>query len=292
MAKRGARLNVQGMARREPLLQRCVVPPPGYVVASCDLAAGEPTVVAHYSKDPLYRYACFDGVGKTPYYNGNGVLMLSDIYLMTMSVSPIGAQPMRDLFDNGRFDGKTFAEQWLIDADTAKKPVKKDRDIHKMLKLAIDYGIGPKKMVKQCYERGYDLPLNTARQFHQRTWETFDGVRRFRDYCALKIKKDGYLVNAFGYRIVCSEFKSFNAFIQSSVSGLMHVLIMKLFAIAPWAKLVTVIHDELVVDVPEHRKEDFQKALREASESLNEDLKWSCDVRVGCAFGRDWYEAK
>lgn len=314
MGARRLRLNVQGLGRRSPELMRNILPPEGHCTASIDLASGEPTVVSHYSKDPLYRYACFDGVGKKPFYK-NGVLMISDIYLMTMSVSPIGAQKMRQTFDSYRYPQKpkqlsfrpsasdelptepnytvlSFAEQWLVDSDIAKGPIKKERDIHKMLKLAIDYGIGPKKMVKQCYERGYQLPLDVARRFHQNTWDTFEGVRQFRDYCSLKVKRDGYLVNAFGYRLVPSQFKAFNFFIQSSVSGIMHVLVQKLFWLAPYAKLVTIIHDELIVDLPIDKQEVFRQHLKEATESLNDDLNWSVKVRTGLVFGMNWYEAK
>lgn len=285
------RLNPQGLGRRSPELMKCIVPPSGMVAASIDLASGEPTCVSHYSQDRLYKYACFDGVGKAPYYE-NGVLMISDIYLMTMSVSPIHAQLMRETFDKQRYGERTFSEQWLVDSDIAKKPIKKEREFSKLLKLAIDYGIGPKKMVKQAYERGYDLPFNTARKFHQNTWDTFDGVRKFRDYCALKVKKQGYLVNAFGYRLVPSQFKAFNYFIQSSVSGIMHVLIQKLFFLAKYAKLVTIIHDELIVDLPIDKQEDFRKHLKEATDSLNEDLKWTVAIRTGLVFGSNWFEAK
>lgn len=289
---RPRRLNIQGLARADAGMMRCMKPSSDkHVFVSCDLASGEPTVVSHFSQDPRYRYACFDGVGKMPYYDNDAVLMISDIYLMTMSVSPIGAEKMRSAF-NQQYEGKSFAEQWLINADVCKKPIKKDRDIHKMLKLAIDYGMGPKKMVTQCYDRGVVIPFPTAKRFHQKTWETFAGVRRFADYCALKVKRDGYLINPFGYRLTPTPFRAFNYMIQSSVSGIIHVLIAKLFAIAPYSTLVTIIHDELIIDVPINRIEDLRRDVQSAADSLNEDLKWTVNIRVGFAIGATLYEAK
>lgn len=132
---RQKRLNVQGLARRDRRLMECLVPDDGYITVSMDLAAGEPTVTSHFSQDKNYRYACFDGVGKAPFYK-DGVLMLSDIYLMTMSVSPLGREKMADAFKNARFDGRTFSEQWLIDDESIKRYFKKDRQLHKMLCIA------------------------------------------------------------------------------------------------------------------------------------------------------------
>ena len=113
---------------------RCLLPDPGFVCVSMDLAAGEPTVNSHFSQDKHYRYACFDGVGKAPFYE-DGILRISDIYLQTMSVSPLTRDKMAHDFKYARFDGRTMADQWLIDDEVVKKYFKKDRQLAKMLCL-------------------------------------------------------------------------------------------------------------------------------------------------------------
>lgn len=158
--------------------------------------------------------------------------------------------------------------------------------------LALGYGLQPKKMVKQCYERGFEITLTQAKRFYDSYWETFKGVRLFADYCALKIKKDRYLVNPFGYRLTCTPRLAYNYFIQSSVSGLIHVLIMKLFSIANYSRLVTIIHDELIVEVPKDMLDRFRNDLKIATDSLNHDLGWSLNIRTGFAPGASLYEAK
>jgi DNA polymerase I-like protein with 3'-5' exonuclease and polymerase domains len=83
-----------------------------------------------------------------------------------------------------------------------------------------------------------------------------------------------------------------NAFIQSSVSGLMNLLQMKFFDACPWADYIATIHDECLFQIPEHRKAEARAIWDAAVESLNDDLAWSVKIRTGWAEGRDWFEAK
>jgi hypothetical protein len=129
-----ARLNVQGLARKDLGLLGCILPDPGWVTVSIDFAAGEPSVTSHFSQDKNYMYACFDGVGKEPFYQNN-VLMIDDIYLMSCSISPVGAAKMRDAF-NRKWPAGSFQDQWAHDSEVVKKELKKDRQLHKILCMA------------------------------------------------------------------------------------------------------------------------------------------------------------
>lgn len=289
---RGKRLNIQGLARSAKELMTHIVPDEGQIYVSIDFASGEPTITSELSKDPNYIYACFGGVGKEPFYK-DGLLYCDDIYVMNMSKSPLHAELVRKTFDEGQFDGRNFREQWLIDKEViTKQTLKKARDVEKMLCLALGYGMQPKKMVKQCYERGFSITPQQARAFYDSYWRTFSDVRKFADYCALKAKKDGYLINHFGYRLTCAPRLAYNYVIQSSVSGAIHVLIMKLFSIAKYSKLITIIHDELICSCPIERLRDFKKDLDLATESLNSDLGWQMKIRTGFAPGSTLYHAK
>lgn len=257
---------------------------------SIDLGAGEPTVTAHFSQDERYRYATFDGVGKEPYFDGR-VLMIDDIYLMAMSVSPTGRQVLLDAWAQD-WSGKSFVEQWLVDAEVIKNALKSQRQFHKMAALGFGYGMGYRKFVTQAYNAGYVVSEADSRAFHKAYWELFSGVRNLANRLARLVESKGYIVNPFGYRLTPPPHKAYNYFIQSSVSGIMHVFCAKLFAIAPYAIFRTVIHDEVVADVPADRVEDFRIARDLATASLNEDLKWSVNIRTGFAIGRNWFEAK
>lgn len=284
------RLNVQGMARRDSGIMSCILPDPGYIVCSSDAGSGEPTVTSHFSQDKNYYDATFGMVGKEPYYQGK-LLKIDDIYLTTMSTSPIGEKKMLDAF-NSTYSGTPFAHQWLIDPEKIKKELDRDRKAHKILALGLSYGMGPKKMVKQMYDNGYNITLKQARDFFRSYWTTFSGVRKFADALGQQVEQQGYIVNQFGYRLTPEPHKAFNYFIQSSVSGLFHCYCAKIFSIAPWAKFVTVIHDELIAEVPLDRQDDFRNVIKQATDSLNEDLKWDVKLRFGCVMGDTWYSAK
>lgn len=285
-----AKLNVQALARRSEELVGCIIPDQGNVIISIDLSAGEPTVTSEFSRDANYIDAIFNTQGKVPEYK-NGILKISDLYLTVMSVSPVGKDKMKQAFED-KWPAGSFQDQWMQDPEVIKKALKSERNFHKMLCLGLGYGMGGKKMTKAAYEAGYELSLKDARQFHKIYWLLFNGIRSFADRLAEKMEKEGAIVNPFGYRYVCDPSKAYNYFCQSSVSGIMHVFGAKLFAQAPYAKYVTTIHDEDLIEVPENMIEQFRKDTQIATDSLNADLGWSIAIRTGFAIGRNWYEAK
>lgn len=268
----------------------CIAADPGYITVSIDLASGEPTVAGEFSQDKNYLYATYDGVGKRPSYQ-NGILMIDDIYLMVMSVSPIGKDVMKKLYDK-KWPAGSFADQWMADAEVIKKEIKVERNFHKMLSLGLGYGMGGRKMVKSAYENGYELNFKTAKEFHAVYWMLFKGIRAMADRLALQMERDSYIVNPFGYRYTCEPAKAYNYWNQSSVSGIMHVFTAKLAAAAPYSKFVTVIHDENLMDIPEDKVEQFRKDVKITTDSLNDDLQWSVKIRTGFAVGKNWMEAK
>ena len=284
------KLNCQGLARKDSGLMTSLVAEPGRTFVSIDLSAGEPSVTANFSNDTNYRWATLDGVGKAPKYV-NGVLMIDDIYLMTASASPMFSDAIREAFDRD-WGGKTFAEQWLDDSEIIKTYLKKIRQISKILCLGISYGMQPKKMVKQMYENGVQISLKEATDFFNAYWRLFDRVLKLSKQLANQVRIEGYIINPFGYRMVCEPRLAFNYFIQSTVSGIMHVFLAKLVAAAPYATFFTIIHDELIMEVDDDMLEQFRIDTARATDSLNDDLNWSVKIRTGFVPGKDLYSAK
>lgn len=120
-----ARLNVQGLARQDKGLMSCILPDKDTVFVSIDMLAGEPSVATHLTKDKVYRYANFDGIGKEPHYK-HGVLMIDDIYLMYASVAPIFADEVQKAFKEQHPEG-SFGRQWLKDPEVIKSRLKRVR---------------------------------------------------------------------------------------------------------------------------------------------------------------------
>jgi hypothetical protein len=310
------KLNIQGLSRKFEPLMSCLVPDPNHAFVSIDLSAGEPTVTTHFSRDPNYYNATFGMVGKEPYYDRQGVLQIDDIYLMGMSVSPMGKDRMRALF-NSKFphviyqegvyyeerclapvppvtvQERSFAQQWVADKQVILNQIKSERAFHKILILGLGYSMGPKHMVESAYKAGYKLSKKDAKAFFDAYWDLFKGVAELRDRLEAQFLVKGHLTNAFGYRLYPDpSYKALNYFIQSSVSGIMNVLKAKFFAVCPSAKYVTTIHDELILQVPTDQLQQAKDLMDLAVASLNQDLNWTVKVRTGWAEGRNMFEAK
>jgi hypothetical protein len=262
-----------------------------FVSGNC---AGEPTVSTHYSQDPMYRLATFDMVGKAPYYRDDGLLIIDDIYLMTASKSPMGGeQAVREAF-NSLYDGKTFAEKWLEDPEyLAKGVLKKVRELHKICCLGIGYSMMPKKIKLTAFLNGYNITMAEAKGFYTLYWDIFKGMDALGKKLQQIHKKQGFIVNDFGYALYPNKaHKCLNYLIQSSVSGLMHMLKVLFFERAPWALFIAVIHDEILFSVPIDRREETQRLFFEAVAQLNAMLNWTVRIRCGYKEGEDFFSAK
>ena len=293
MSKKRTNLNCQGMSRRSKSLMSAIVADPNYVIISTDLSAAEPTITAHYSQDPNYRLAVVDMQGKAPYYNEDGMLVISDIYLMVASRFPLWSDAISEIF-NSMYDGKTFAEKWLEDSEyLTKGPLKKIRNIAKTLALALAYGVGPKKMVMISLQAGYPLTVKQAKEFFKLYWDTFPRVKILSDFLAEKFKRDGYLQTDFGYCLYPdADYKCLNAVIQSTVSGIINYFSYKFFRKVPEVFFNTIIHDELIFQVPIEDKDRIKEVFFDCVKELNDELGWSVDIGFGWKEGMNYYEAK
>ena len=293
------RLNPQGLARKDEPLMSAIEAPKGWTLISCDLASGEPTCTTHYSQDKNYADATFNLVGKAPYYDSTGVLKIDNLYLTVMSVSPMGKTLASDLF-NTRYKGNSFSEQWLHNEsydgspfqDYIKNQIKPQYALHKIGTLGMSYAMGPKKFQNTAYDAGHVISFPEAKAFYQKYWTLFSGIKKFANVCANNFKNRGFLVNEFGYRLVPDKnYKAFNYWIQSTVSGIMHVLCAKFFTLAPYCRFILVIHDEVIFACPNERVEEARAAMKQAEASLNSNLKWRVNMRVGWKPGSNMYEA-
>lgn len=286
-------LNIQAMARREPLLMECIVPREGHVFVSVDLSAGEPTVTTEFSRDPYYKAAVFDMVVKEPYYDDKNVLLIDDIYLMGMSVSPMGKNRLLRAFYEEKFDGLPFSQAWVVNSDLIKTTLKKERAFHKILMLGLERFMGPKHMCEDAAKAGYSLTMKEAKAFSKAYWNLFSVIKDKATRLSKKYEKDGSIENMFGYRMLPNKsYQAWAWLIQSMVSGLINVLCIKFFTVCKEARFVTVIHDEIIFEIPIENKESVNGIFNKCVNSLNEDLGWSVKVRSGWKEGDSFYTAK
>jgi hypothetical protein len=207
---------------------------------------------------------------------------------MFASISPIGSKEVKRAIDNGLIDC------WLTESERFKSDLKKTRAFHKTVFLAKMYGQGARGTVNFAADQGEHLEFQTSKTLHHQFWfELFSGVRMLGERLEVQFKRQGFLLNEFGYRMVPErESLALNYTIQSSVSGIIKLFDEFVLEEAPWATWVTVIHDEQVWEVPAERLEEFRQAVQRATQRLNDFLNWTVEIRTGFAPGNNLYEAK
>lgn len=287
------RLNIQGLARRDSLLMKCLITEPERTFVSVDLTSGEPTCTAHYSQDANYIAASFGMIGKDPYYK-DGILMIDDIYLMAASVSPLAEIALKECFDKGDFDDwNNGQKEYIQKAHPIIAPL---RAFHKPLVLGLGYAMGPRKMVTTAADNGKVLLAKDSKAFWKAYWQRlFTGLASYAKKQQAILGRQGYLVNQFGYRLTPdSPHKAFNYMIQSTVSGIINLLdaLFEMECSKLDVEFVTIIHDELIYDIADEDLKKAKKAMDKAVKELNKILGWTVNVRVGFVTGKNMYEAK
>lgn len=286
-------LNLPAMSRKSENFMSCIIADPGYVFVSQDVVSLEPSVTAEMSGDPRYTYATVTGIGKRPHYEGQW-LMIDDIYLMSASIFPTTRDAIRDIVLHHTMPtGLSFCDQWMIDPEVCKDYTKKAvRTFAKIACLGIGYGMGYRKFKTTSEENGKPISNAESRGTIKSYWDGYEGLKALRDTLSWEVERNGSVVNPFGYRCTPDPYKAFNAYIQSSASGVLDVYILKLFQVAKYAKFIALIHDEVVLTIPEDKVEQFRADSAKVADSLNEDLSWSVPIRWNTKIGKTFAELK
>jgi DNA polymerase I-like protein with 3'-5' exonuclease and polymerase domains len=282
-------INPQGLSRRDSSQQKCFVADEGQIFVFSDLAAAEPTITAYYSKDPNYLACTLHMVGKRPYYNSKGMLVIDDIYLCVASRFVKWKDEIRKAFE-GYYDGVQGYDQWLINPESISKGVlKKIRGYAKVIALALAYGLGSKKMVLIAQQNGFELTMTEAKSFRDLYWSTFPLVDKLGKKLITQYNSLGHIMNDFGYCLYpTSDHKVLNALIQSTVSGVMDLFNLIFFTKCQEALYVVNIHDEIIFSIPEDRVAEIKKVFDECVVELNERLGWDVPIRFGWETSKTW----
>lgn len=171
----------------------------------------------------------------------------------------------------------------------------------KAVNFGIVYGISDFSLSQDI-----GVPRWEAREYMDRYFEKYHGVRSYMDNVVAKAKEDGYVSTVFGRRRALPELKSSNFNLRSfgeRVALNMPIQgtaadVMKLAMIHVWerlrreklrARLVLQVHDELIVECPEEETERVKVLLTEEMESV---ASLAVPLIATSAAGKSWAEAK
>lgn len=287
--QRPARVNFPALARRDGRLMECLQPArPGDVFISSDFTALEPSISSQYSKDEYYSYASYHGVGKRPYIDENEILRIDDVYLMFASVDPRFKAKVLDFFSK-----PSNCDLWLENKDSIKENLlKTPRKKAKPAVLGFGYGMGWKRFITQSFDSGDIVTPAEAKGAHKAYWQLFSGIARFSKTLEVLTKKQGFIENPFGYRLTTDPHKGYNAFVQSSASGVVDLLCLHFFPNCPEATFVGLVHDEVVYTCAKENAETCRYKQEQSVKWLNETLQFDIPMRLGFQVAPTFAEIK
>lgn len=175
-----------------------------------------------------------------------------------------------------------------------------DRYNAKTINFGLVYGMGYKTLAKRIKVRPYD-----AKQFIERYFEAYPGVKEFWDREEKNFRQNGYVQTLFGRKRRQTNWfykkddfdqggeirSALNAIIQGSAADLIKKAMVSM---APQleqigARIISQVHDEVLVSAPIDKAERayaiVHRAMVEAGQSL------SVPIEVDCHFGHNWQEA-
>lgn len=204
---------------------------------------------------------------------------------------------MLDAFRSGAdIHTATAAEIWGVDPFRVTKD---QRRAAKAINFGIIYGQGPQGLSKTA-----GISFAEAKEFIDRYFQTYKGVRSYLDETKLMARSNGYVETLFGRRRYLPDINSgihmlqaaaermaINMPVQGTSADLMKLAMIKvadgLTDISPNARLILQVHDELLLEVP---KADVKKVTSYVQETMESIKDIGCPVVVDAKAGTNWEE--
>ncbi len=177
----------------------------------------------------------------------------------------------------------------------------KQRKTAKAVIFGIVYGISG-------FGLGENLEISPAeaRQFINKYYELYPGVKNYMDNIVAQAYKDGYVKTLFNRKRVIDELnnKNFmirqsgerialNTPIQGTSADIMKIAMVKIFKEMKEKKLkskmLLQVHDELVFDCVKEEKDVLEELVKRNMETC---VKLDVPFKVSSDYGTDWYETK
>ncbi len=174
----------------------------------------------------------------------------------------------------------------------------KERDIAKRVNFGIVYGITPQGLAEDV-----DLTHGVAKDFIDRYFRMYPGVKRFISDTIASAHKRGWVETMFGHRRYVPELRSKNRFrrsfgervavntvIQGSAAEIIKLAMLDLHRRMQGyrSQMILQIHDELLFDVHPEELEELRPLIVGA---MTEAVRLSVPLEVDVRVGKDWLEA-
>ena len=239
-------------------IREAFIAPPGWKLMSADYSQIELRIMAHLSDDDSLLRAFAEGL---------------DVHRATAS----------EIF--GVSTAEVTSEQ---------------RRYAKVINFGLIYGMSAFGLASNL-----GIERDAARQYIERYFARYPGVRRFMDETRIKAREQGYVETVFGRRLWLAEINSpsgprraaaeraaINAPMQGTAADLIK---LSMIAVQNWldqsslaARLIMQVHDELVLEVPDHEIETVRAGVNRLMTSV---ARLKVPLEVGTGIGNNWEQA-
>ena len=207
---------------------------------------------------------------------------------------------------------KTLIDAFNNDVDihslTAKKIFKLDREPTsaerrkaKAVNFGIVYGISDFGLSEQI-----DVSIKEAREIIMSFYESFPEIKDYLQSSVQQAMNNGYTTTLFNRRRYLNEFNSsdykvrefakrasMNAPIQGSAADLIKIAMINVASSLKEhhyeAKIISQIHDELLIKVNDKEKEEVYKLVKNIMEN---SIKLNVKLKVDGGYAKTWFDAK
>ncbi len=204
---------------------------------------------------------------------------------------------------------RAFENQEDIHSYTASKlfdiPIsivtKSQRRLAKVINFGIMYGMGINSLAKNL-----SVSVQTARNYHEKYFDKYMGVRLFMEEAKRFAKNYGYVKTAFGRKRMIPEINSrnpglrsfgeraaINAPIQGTSADIIKIAMVKLYRNFRKANIeahiLLQIHDELLIEAD---NKNLEKAIEITRESMENAVDLGINMAVDIKIGRNWSNLK
>ncbi len=193
---------------------------------------------------------------------------------------------------------RTAAEVYGVSLDQVTHEM---RSRSKAVNFGIVYGISDFTLAKNI-----SVSRKEAREFIDRYFERYPGVKRYMDESVRKGHENGYVETLMGRRRYLPELNStnfnvrsfgercaMNSPIQGTAADIIKLAMIavdeKIRAEKLKSKLILQVHDELIIEAPEEEVEYVRALLRNCMENV---MTLKVPLRVDISTGGNWCECK
>ncbi len=240
-------------------------------------------------------------IRKAFYYKEENVSILSLDYSqieLRMLAHLSNSKSLINMFNNNE-DIHSSTARLVFGLD--REPTSLERRKAKAVNFGIVYGISDWGLSEQL-----EIPVNESREIIMNFYKAFPEIKAYLNKLVEEATTNGYATTMFNRRRYLPEINSdkyqlrefakraaMNAPIQGSASDLIKIAMIKVYdALIKGnykSKIVSQIHDELILKVYDDEKEDVYKLVKDIMENC---VKLHVSLKVDGGYAKNWYLAK